>query len=284
MKPDRIVPTQSDFIRTDDRNIYWEYYGQKQRKTVCLLNGLAMSTQSWQSFLSFLLDKHNVLLFDYLGQGKSSCEDEPYNIPSFSGHLRLILDTLNLDKIHLMGISYGGFIAFEFARLYPERLHTLTLSGILLTHEVLFQLYQELSLRFYRSGPEGFDLYTHYMYEKIFGESFVRSTREHLESMREKFHKRYKDRVYCLIRLTEAQIPFFEQLDANLEGYRSIAVPTLIIVGAEDRVILPDVQRKICGILPNARFKTIPDAGHVVYLEKPDAFFGELKRFISQNI
>ena len=283
MKPEKIEPTQKDFVRKNGRNIYWEYYGRQQRETVCLLNGLAMSTHSWKSFLPFLLEKHDVLLFDYLGQGRSSCEDEPYTIPSFGGHLRLILDTLNLGKIHLMGISYGGFVALDFARLYADRLHTLTLSGILLSHEVLFQLYQELSLRFYRGGSEGFDLYTHYMYEKIFGESFVRSIRDQLESMREKFHRRYEDRVHCLIRLTEAQIPFFAQLDANLEGYRRIAVPTLIIVGAEDRVILPEVQRKICSIVPNTQFKTIPDAGHVVYLEKPDTFFGELKRFITSE-
>ncbi len=239
-----------------------------------------MSTESWQPFLPLLLDKYDVLLHDYLGQGRSSCEDEPYFIPNLCTHLKTILDSLEINQLHLMGISYGGFVALEFARLHQERLKTLTLSGILLTHEVLFQMYQELSLRFYRSGSEGFDLYTHYMYEKIFGESFLANAAEHLERMRENFHDRYKERVHCLIRLTEAQNPFFEQLDTNLEGYQEIATPTLVIVGAEDRVILPAVQRKICGILPNTRFDVIPDAGHVVYLEKSETFFRKLKDFM----
>ena len=239
-----------------------------------------MSTESWQPFLPHVLDEYDVLLYDYLGQGQSSCEDEPYFIPSLCNYLRLILDSLEIKQIHLMGISYGGFVALDFARLYQERLNTLTLSGILLTHEMLFQMYQELSLRFYRSGPEGFDLYTHYMYEKIFGESFVTSASEHLAHMRENFHNRYKDRVHCLIRLTEAQNPFFEQLETNIKGYRRIKIPTLIMVGAEDRVILPPVQRKICDILPDTRFDMIPDAGHVVYLEKPKIFFEKLKSFM----
>lgn len=280
MKKKKTLPTHSGFVSINDRRVHWEYYGKKQREVVCLLNGLAMSTESWQPFLPFLMDEYDVLLYDYLGQGQSSCVDEPYYIPTFCNHLRLILDTLEIGHIHLMGISYGGFVALDFARLHQERLNTLTLSGILLSHETLFQMYQELSLRFYRTAPEGFDLYTHYMYEKIFGESFVTSAFENLERMRKNFHDRYKDRIHCLIRLTEAQNPFFEQLDSNLTGYRGIAIPTLIMVGSEDRVILPPVQRKICNILPNTQFDIISDAGHVVYLEKSAIFFQRLKDFM----
>lgn len=279
----KIQPARSGVLNVDQRQTYWEYFGSQDRDAVCLLNGLAMSTESWQPFLPLLLDEHDVLLYDYQGQGRSSSADEPYSIPQLSDYLNGILDELDIPKVHLMGISYGGFVALDFARRYQEQLFTLTLSGILLTYEELFQMYQDLSLRFYRAGPEGFELYTHYMYEKIFGESFVRKAKQHLEHMRENFYNRYKDRVYCLIRLTEAQNPFFASLPRDLEGYRAISTPTLLIVGAEDRVLLPDVQRKICGILPNARLVVIDDAGHVVYLEKPEAFFGALKTFIQRR-
>ena len=279
----KIQPTRSGFLHDDRRQVYWEYYGQQDREAICLLNGLAMSTDSWQSFLPRLLDEYDVLLYDYLGQGRSSREDEPYFIPTCSGHLKGILETLTISKIHLMGISYGGFVALDFARLYQGRLLTLTLSGILLTREELFQMYQDLSLRLYRAGPQGFELYTHYLYEKIFGETFVRSAKDHLESMRQNFYGRYQDHVYCLIRLTEAQDPFFASLEENLEGYRRIETPTLVMAGAEDRVILPRVQQKICAILRRARCHVIADAGHVVYLEKPDEFFGSLKAFLRQS-
>lgn len=279
----KIRPTRFGFLQAEQRQIYWEYYGQQDREVVCLLNGLAMSTESWQSFLPLLLDEYDVLLYDYLGQGRSSRENEPYFIPSFCGYLKGILEALSISKIHLMGISYGGFVALDFARLYQERLFTLTISGILLSHEELFRMYQDLSLRFYRAAPEGFELYTHYLYEKIFGESFVRSAKDHLEHMRQNFYDRYQDHVYCLIRLTEAQHPFFASLEENSEGYRRIETPTLLMAGAEDRVILPSVQQKICAILRNARWRAIADAGHVVYLEKPDVFFGNLKAFMRQR-
>ena len=78
-------------------------------------------------------------------------------------------------------------------------------------------MYEDLSLRFYRGGEAAFDLYTHYMYEKIFSERFVRTlTPEQLEVMRQHFFDRYARQTHCLIRLTEAQDPFFAALDDNL--------------------------------------------------------------------
>jgi pimeloyl-ACP methyl ester carboxylesterase len=273
------APLRSGFVEPEGRPIYWELFGAGGREIVCLLNGVAMSTRAWHPFLPRLLDEYDVLLFDYWGQGNSFSEDVPYSIPSFCHGLRMILDELGARRIHLMGISYGGFVALDFARLYPHRLHTLALSGILLTHEMLFEMYEELSLMFYRAGQ--MELYAFYLYEKIFGETFVRAIGPRLEQMRGRLVERYRDKAHCLTRLTLAQDALFAALDANLPAYRSIDVPALLIAGEQDRVIAPRVQQKICGILRRARFELVPDCGHVVYLEKPDLFFGMLKQFFS---
>jgi pimeloyl-ACP methyl ester carboxylesterase len=238
-----------------------------------------MHTKAWYGFLPRLLPHLDVIFYDYPGQGDSSAGDVPYFIPRIAAYLTRIADDLAIERFHLMGISYGGFVGLDFARQYQERLHTLTLSGILLSHEVLFKMYQDISLRFYSSGPEIFELYTHYMYEKIFGESFVRAYQDKLDSMRQKFHERYKDKLHALIRLTEAQDPFFAALDSQLPQYGAIRTPTLIMAGAEDRAIPAWVQRKLANILPNARFELVADSGHVVYLEKPDLFFSNLLNF-----
>lgn len=274
-----LVPDQSGCIQADGQQIYYERFGTGARETICLLNGLAMHTKAWYAFLPLLSDDYDVLLWDYLGQGNSSQEDVPYEIPRFCDYLAAIADELRIPAFHLMGISYGGFVGLDFARRYQHRLLTLTVSGILLSHEELFRMYEDISLRFYRSTSEAFELYTHYMYEKIFGETFVAKVKDNLGAMRDKFHERFRDRRHCLIRLTEAQDPFFAALDARLPEYRAIQTPTLIMAGAEDRVIPPWVQRKLAAILPNARFELVADSGHVVYVEKPEIFFGHLKQF-----
>jgi pimeloyl-ACP methyl ester carboxylesterase len=139
-------------------------------------------------------------------------------------------------------------------------------------------MYEDISLRFYRGSTEIFELYTHYLYEKIFGESFVLKLKDKLGTMRENFFNRFKDKRHCLIQLTEAQDRLFAALDARMPEYRAIRTPTLIMAGAEDRTIPPWVQRKLCGILPNTRFELVADSGHCVYIEQPGVFFGNLKR------
>ena len=275
------VPTRSGFVHADGHRIWYEYFGDGDREAVALLNGLAMSTKAWYAFLPLLRPEYDVLLYDYLGQGESSKPDAPYSITRIAQYLTMVMDELGVEKVHSMGISYGGFIAIEHARQFWRRLHTLTLSGIILSREELFEQYEAISLRFYREGPERFDLYTEYMYEKIFGEPFVRKvTRAGLEPMRQRFNERYKNDLHCLIRLTEAQEEYFGSLDARMSEYRAVATPTLIMPGSQDRAIPLWAQKQMLDVFPHSRWELIPDAGHVVYLERPDVFFPTLKAFM----
>jgi 3-oxoadipate enol-lactonase len=279
--PDQLVPTREGFIEADGQRIHWEYFGDGRREAVCLLNGLAMHTKAWYGFLPLLQPEFDVLLYDYLGQGESSAPDEPYSISHIAVYLTMIMDALGIDRIHSMGISYGGFVAIEHARQFHHRLHTLTLSGIILSREELFEMYEALSLRFYRLGPDYFGLYTHYLYEKIFGEPFLRKIgRDALEPMRQRFEDRYKNSIHCLIRLTEAQEEYFGELDNRMPAYREVTTPTLVMPGEQDRAIPLWAQRKMLDVFPNSRWLTIPECGHVAYLEQPALFFGTLKAFM----
>lgn len=275
------VPTRSGTLPADGHAVYWELFGDGGREIVCLLNGLAMHTGAWYGFLPRLQDEYDVLLWDYPGQGRTETAGGPFRLDTIASYLTGILDTLRVPRIHVAGISYGGFVALEFARQFQDRLFTLALSGILLSREKLFDMYEELSLRFYEGGESAFDLYTRYMYEKIFGEQFVRSFADQLETMRLRFFERYKDRTDALVRLTKAQDPFFAELESRLDEYRAIRTPALVLAAEEDRVISPAVQKKITTILPNSRFELIEGSGHVAYLENPDRFFGSLRRLFA---
>jgi pimeloyl-ACP methyl ester carboxylesterase len=275
------TPRAAGFLSDGAYRVWWELHGTGDREVVCLLNGLAMHTKAWYPFLEDL-EGYDVLLYDYLGQGVSSSPDEAVTIPRLAGHLRAILNRLGVERVHAVGVSYGGFVALDFARLFQERLHTLTLSGILLSRERLFELYQAMSLRFYDGGRALFPLYTHYLYEKIFGERFLRQTDSTaLESMRQRFEERYVDRIHSLRRLTEAQNPFFDGLEERLDEYRAVSTPVLILAGAEDRAIPLAAQERLATVFPNSRFELLPEAGHVVYLEQREAFFARLRRFLA---
>lgn len=284
MEKSRVAPDKIGFVKVENgtRQIYWEYFGTGKKEVVVLLNGLAMLTKSWYRNVPSVYPEYDVLLYDYFGQGQSSQEDEPYYIPRFCDYLIQIMDELDIDHIHPVGVSYGGFIAADLGRLYQDRLYTLTLSGILLTRETLFQMYQDISLMFYRAGPVAFEIYTYYMYEKIFGENFARQVYgENMERTRVKFYDRYHDKTYCLIRLTEAQNPFFENIDDDSDAYRNVKTPTLILTGEQDRTLPPWQQRKLLDILPHSRQMMLPECGHLTYPERPDIFWPTVKRFFA---
>ena len=278
---DQLAPTLQGSINADAHSVHWEYFGDGDREAVCLLNGLAMHTKAWYAFLPLLQPEFDVLLYDYPGQGESSSPDEPMSITRIGEYLTMIMDELRIERIHSMGISYGGFIAIEHARAFHHRLHTLTLSGIILSREELFEMYEALSMRLYRLGADGFNLYTHYLYEKIFGEPFLRRVgREALEPMRQRFEDRYKDSIHSLIRLTEAQEEYFGALDTRMPEYRAVTTPTLLMPGEQDRAIPLWAQRKMLDVFPDSRWLPLPECGHVAYLEQPALFFGNLKAFM----
>ncbi len=277
-------PDRSGTIKVEQgtRQIYWEYFGKGEREVVVLLNGLAMLTKSWHRTVPLLQPEFDLLLYDYFGQGQSSQEDEPYFIDKFAEYLIQVMDANAIDKIHPIGVSYGGFIAAELGRLFQDRLHTLTLSGILLTNEIQFQMYHDISLMFYKHDDRAFDIYTHYLYEKIFSETFARRIYgEKMEKGRRNFYDRYRDKRYCLIRLTEAQVPFFENIRMDENAYRDIQTPTLIFTGEEDRAIPPWQQGKLLDILPVSRQIMLAECGHMTYMEKPEIFWPTLKKFFS---
>lgn len=283
-----LIPDLSGKMKVENstREIYWEYFGKREKEVVCLLNGLAMDTRSWMTVLPQVYPEFDVLLYNYFGQAgppgqESSCLDEPYFIPKFAGYLAGVMDIVGVKKIHIMGVSYGGFVAADFARLFPERTLTITLSGIILQREMFFQIYQDLSLLFYRSGDKVFEVYTHYMYEKIFGQNFAAKIYgETMEKMRQNFYARYNPKKHCLIRLTEAQNPYFAATDENPMLYSAIKAPMLILAGEEDRTIPIWVQRKIPSIVPDTRFIPLPECGHLTYLEQPDLFWSNLRAFM----
>jgi len=278
------TPDRSGYkqIENGTRQIYWEYFGQGEGEVVVMLNGVAMATPGWYRNLSELQPDYDVLLYDYLGQGKSSQEDEPYYINRFADYLIDIMDELGIERIHAVGVSYGGFIAAELGRLHQDRLHTLTLSGILLTRETQFQMYQDLSLLFYRSPDPAFEIYTHFMYEKIFGEAFATMIYgDKMERMRGGFYQAYHGKAYCLLHLTEAQNPFFENIDHDPDAYRLILTPTLLLTGEQDRAIPPWQQGKLLDILPNSRQIMLPGSGHMTYMERPDIFWPAVRSFFA---
>ena len=270
------LATTSGNVQVDGYQYYWERRGLTDRPVLVMLNGMASSTASWNKYMPYIQNDFDVVLYDYLGQGKSEAPDVPYSLEPFTDALDAILEVNGVDQAWMMGASYGGFVALEMLRLHPERIRGMFLSGVLLERARLFEMYLDLSLRWYRELP--FDIYPEYLYEKMFSEKYVRAHEDAVEAA--KHHMLgFKDKVYRLIRLMDAQRDWLLAVDEHRSDYMGLDVPLYVLAGAQDRLIPPWFQEAAASAL-GATFEAVPECAHSVYLEQTDLFFDRLRRFV----
>ncbi len=104
------------YFKFNDKNIYFEVHGSG--KTLIMLNGIMMSHLSWKPYLDILSKNRQVILLDFLDQGKSDKAAELYEHDTQVNLVRSLVNHLELSDFDLFGISYGGQVALQYAIKY----------------------------------------------------------------------------------------------------------------------------------------------------------------------
>ncbi len=249
-------------VRVNGVQIYYEEAGSGP--AVLLIQGLGLSGRFWYRQVPALAPYFRVITLDNRGAGKSDKPDEPYTIRQMAEDARALLDHLRIARAHVIGASMGGYIAQELAISYPERVEKLVL---LCTH---------------LGGPE-YLAATQSLWREIlnvFGLTLADIYRRGIRySVTPEFFEGQKEVVEELVRmrLEEPQPPHaFQrqfaaatQFDAR-ERASSIRAPTLVLAGAEDKVVPLEFVRKLAATLPKAQLKIIEGAAHLLFIEKAE--------------
>lgn len=109
---------------------YYSDISAPQRETLVLLHGLSANHTTWLNLLPFFKNSGlNVLAPDLRGHGKSdkSKDLRNYTMDAYTEDLAAILELENLNKVVLVGYSFGGLIALDFALKHPERVKKIIL-------------------------------------------------------------------------------------------------------------------------------------------------------------
>ena len=95
-----------------------------------LIQGMSATHLAWgQPFLSLLEQGFECIAFDNRGMGLSGPAQMPFGIADLAADSGALLDALELERVHVLGISMGGTIAQELALAHPERIRTLSLGA-----------------------------------------------------------------------------------------------------------------------------------------------------------
>ena len=106
-----------------------DYSEPWQAKSIVLLHHAAAGNlHRWRAWVPTLARHHRVLRFDMRGHADTQPHPEGiFSLPGLAADIAAVLDSLEIEKVHLVGASAGGIVSLRFAHDFPQRLHSLSL-------------------------------------------------------------------------------------------------------------------------------------------------------------
>lgn len=253
--------------------------------SLLLLHGFTGSSASWTSHLDAWRG-FTTIAVDLLGHGASDAptDAERYRMERCVGDLVALLDRLSIDRTAVLGYSMGGRVALHLALSAsggPERLWALVLESASPGIEDASERKERrrsdeaLAKRIEREGLE--DFVDYWEAQPLFATQ-SRLPAAVREALRRQRLRNNPQGLANSLRGVGAgrQAPV-------LDGLGELRVPVLLIAGALDEKYC-DLARRMAAALPCARNVIVPDAGHAVHLEQPEAFDAAVRAFLERHL
>jgi pimeloyl-ACP methyl ester carboxylesterase len=255
------MPAEAASVRIRDATIKLRRAGKGP--PVLFLHGAGGYAQ-WLPFFDALADGHELLVPEHPGFGASDDPAWIRNVPDMAMFYLELIETLGLERVHLVGHSLGGWIAAEILVRDRSRFNSLTLVA-----------------------PAGIRV------EGVpAGDTFIWAPDE---AVRNLFHNQLF--AECLLALPQSE----EQQDLMLKNrftatklgwqprwfnpdlerwLHRVKLPPLVVWGDDDKVMPPAYAARWCERLPDARLIMIEECGHLPHVEKADIVSGHVRGFL----
>ena len=239
------------------------------------MHGIGGNRSNWDEQQAELSSRYCTVAWDARGYGASDNPVEPLEFSDFAEDLNALLNHLGVRTAHLVGLSMGGMIAQEFYGRFPDRVATLTLAdtsrGFGVASETDRQEFLARRLEPLQAGLTPADL-APAMIDVLTG-----------SKASEKARQRLLDSLSAI--RTE---PYIQALKATVAtDFRTILptidVPTLVIVGTEDKVLPPSESRALAASIRGAELTLIEHAGHLSNIEEPEQFNALVGEFLDRH-
>ncbi len=258
------------FIEINDAQICYEATGDGP--ALVFVHGAGGNHLSWFQQAPQFARRFSVITYDQRGWGRSPQPADGPAGSAFVDDLRGLLDALGIPAAHIVAHSMGGWTALGLAHRYPERVHSLTLSG---THGGIesAEIRTAIRLGHEQSQPEDLPFET----SPSLSERFVRE-RPDLAFLYNGIGSLNPPRP----RLTMADhLRSINVLSA--EQAAVLPVPVQFVVGEDSRVVPPAAVQLAQRLVPASRFVLVPATGHSVYFEQPGIFNQLVDDFITHT-
>lgn len=281
------APDSQFLVLEGGEKIHYRDTGPADAPVLVLVHGFSASLHTWESWIQLLDDDFRVVTLDLPGHGLTRGFDaEDIGIEAFVDTVAKVTDALALDSFTLVGSSMGGNTAWNYALAHPGDVDALVLVGAsgwpltaedsrdrpfvfsLLENPVARGLLKDLDMTaMFRSGLEDSfadrSLVTEAMVERYVALSRAPG---------------HRDALLRLMSRGEARA------DATRERLGAIGQPTLILQGAEDRLVPPRFADAFAEAIPDARKILYEGVGHLPHEEIPRRSLADLRSFLSSAL
>jgi len=236
-----------------------------------LLHGLGSNSQSWSRQLAGLQDHFQVIAWDAPGYGDSSDPDPEFRtFGELAELLKGFIDSLGFSGIYLLGHSMGSTLAIEFCSKYPQYVKALILAASTRGGRTNPETNErKLKNRLYNvenlPPQELAKLRTPAMFSPYAAPEAIAEAQRIMSMVRP---PGYRSVAYSLYHADQT------------ERLASIKMPTLLICGEDDTVTPPAESRIVEQRIAGSSLKLIPRAGHLCYIEQPEAFNQLVRSFL----
>lgn len=238
--------------------VHYELTGPPDAPVVALSCSLGTDMSMWDPQLPALSERFGVLRYDLRGHGSSPAPDGPYSIADLGGDLLELLDRLELQRVHLCGVSIGGMTGMWVAAHEPERIDRL----VLCCTSSFFDLEATYRERAALVRASGLEQLADPALERWFTPSFRDANPGLVAHVRGSLVAA-KPEGYAGCCEVLATLDLREELPA-------IRAPTLVIAGEHDPATPPEHGRRIADAVAGARFHVV-DAAHLANIEQAGA-------------
>ena len=236
---------------------------------IVLLHAATGSSAVWEHQVpAFTKAGYRVIAYDRRGFGRTTLDPAGPQPGTGADDLRALLDHLRIDRCHLVATAAGGFVAWEFALSFPDRLRSLVVANSIgaVQDEDYLELGRRLRPPDFANMPADF---------RELGPSYRAANPDGTRRWNELERTNRPAGSKPVTQDSKVRVTF-----ALLE---TIKVPTLLITGDADLYAPPSVMKMFAARVKGSESIAVPEAGHSVYWEQPDLFNRSVLAFIRKH-
>ncbi|HCO23134.1 MAG: alpha/beta hydrolase [Gimesia sp.] len=241
-----------------------------------LVHGFPLSHKMWLPQIEYFQSRYTVIAPDLRGFGESDISSGIVTMEQHARDLNSLLKELNIeDPVVFCGLSMGGYIAWEFWKHFADQLHALILCDTRADADSEEGVNNRLKMAdlVLRHGPEAISTA---MIPNLISESSQQKQPHLSENLIAMIEAADSEGIAASQKGMAARSDYSNQIE-------NIRIPTLFIVGSDDRLTPPEIMLRMSSQVPGSKYFEVGKVGHMAPMEAPEAVNREIDHFLTSS-